>query len=140
MSLIKQTKSTKHIAPLCFQIYYKEPKLCVVIHLSEYLLRTKSYRDRDKLFLTCIKSYLSASKGTISGWCKSSIKDSGISIHRYISDSSRAAASSYVRSRGASLSTIIQSAGWKSERAFAQFYEKQIEVEVEFQNYLLQEN
>ena len=27
MSLIKQTKPTKHMAPLCFQIYNKEPKL-----------------------------------------------------------------------------------------------------------------
>ena len=35
---------------------------------------------------------------------------------------------------------MIQSAGWKSERTFTQFYEKQIEEEVEFQNYLLQEN
>ena len=57
MSLIKQTKPTKHMAPLCFQIYNKEPKLCVVTHLTEYLKRTKSYRDTDKLFLTWIKPY-----------------------------------------------------------------------------------
>ena len=140
MFLIKQTKSAKHMASLCFQIYNKEPKLCVVTHLTEYLKRTKSYRDTDKLFLSCIKLYRAASKDTISRWCKSIIKESGISIHSYTSHSSRAAASSYAKSRGASLSTIIQSAGWKSERTFAQFYEKQIEEEVEFQNYLQQEN
>ena len=140
MSLIKQTKPTKDMAPLCFQIYNKEPKLCVVTHLTEYLKRTKSYRDTDKLFLTYIKAYRAASKDTISRWFKSIIKESGISIHSYISHSSRAAVSSYAKTRGASLSTIIQSAGWKSERKFAQFYEKQIEEEVEFLNYLLQEN
>ena len=140
MSLIKQTKPTKDMAPLCFQIHNKEPKLCVVTHLSEYLKRTKSYRDTDKIFLTCIKAYRAARKDTISRWCKSIIKESGISIHSYISHSSRAAVSSYAKTRGASLSTIIQSAGWKSERTFAQFYEKQIEEEVEFLNYLLQEN
>ena len=140
MSLIKQTKPTKHMAPLCFQIYNKESMRCVVTHLTEYLKRTKSYRDTDKLFLSCIKLYRAASKDTISRWCKSIIKESGISIHSYTSHSSRAAASSYAKSRGASLSTIIQSAGWKSERTFAQFYEKQIEEEVEFQNYLQQEN
>ena len=141
MSLIKQTKPTKHMAPLCFQIYNKEPKLCVVSHLTEYLKRTKSYRDTDKLFLTYIKPYREASKDTISGWCKSIIKEGGISIiHSYISHSSRAAASSYAKSCGASLPTIIQSAGWKSERTFAQFYEKQIEEVVEFHNYLLQDN
>ena len=46
---------------------------------------------------------------------------------------SRAAASSYERSRGALLSTIIQSTGWKSEKIFAQFYDKLIKEEVEFQ-------
>ena len=139
-SPIKQTKPTKHMAPLCFQIYNNEPKLCVVSHLTEYLKRTKSYRDTDKLFLTCIKPYRAASKDTISRWCKSIIKESGISIHSYTSHLSRAAASSYAKSRGASLSTIIQSAGWKSEKIFTQFYEKQIEEEVEFHNYLLQGN
>ena len=115
MSLIKKTKLTKHMTPLCFQIYKKEPKLCVVTHLTEYLKRTKNYRDTDKLFFTCIKLYIPV---------KSIIKESGVSIHSYASHSSRAA--------------IIQSAGWKSEKQFAQFYEKQIK-EVEFQNYLLQE-
>ena len=112
-------------------------------HLTEYLKRTKSYRDTHKLFLSCIKLYRAASKDTISRWCESIIKESGISIHSYTSShSSRTAASSYVNGCGASLSTTIQSAGWKSERTFARFYEKQIEeqTKVDFQNYLLQEN
>ena len=57
MFLFKQTKPTKDMAPLCFQIYNKEPKLCVVTRLTGYLKRTKSYRDIDKLFLTCIKPF-----------------------------------------------------------------------------------
>ena len=48
MFLIQQTKPTKHIAPVYFQIYNKEPHLCVVTHLTEYVKRTKSYRDTDK--------------------------------------------------------------------------------------------
>ena len=36
MPLIKQTKPTKHMAPLCFQIYNKESRFCVVTHLTEY--------------------------------------------------------------------------------------------------------
>ena len=90
-------------------------------HLTEYLKRTKSYRNTDKLFLTCIKPYRAASKDTISRWCKSIIKESVISIHSYTSHSSRAAASSYAKSRGALFSTIIQSTGWKSKRTFPQF-------------------
>ena len=121
MSLTKQTKPTKHMAPLCLQIYNKEPKLCVVTHLTEYLKRTKSYKDTKKLFLTCIKPYREASKDTISRWCKSITKESGISTHSYTSHSSRAAASSHAKTGGASLSKIVQSVGWKSERTFARF-------------------
>ena len=36
MPLIKQTKPTKHMVPLCFQIYNKESRFCVVTHLTEY--------------------------------------------------------------------------------------------------------
>ena len=121
MSLTKQTKPTKHMAPLCLQIYNKEPKLCVVTHLTEYLERRKSYKDTKKLFLTCIKPFREASKDTISMWCKSITKESGISTHSYTSHSSRAAASSYAKTGGASLSKIVQSVGWKSERTFARF-------------------
>ena len=129
MSLIKQTKPTKHMARLCFQTYSKEPKLCVVSHLTEYLKRTKSYRDTDKLFLTCIKPYRAASKETTSRWCKSIIKESGISIHSYTSHSS--------------WSIVIHNnreCRLGSERTFGQFYDKQIEEEVEFQSYLLLED
>ena len=69
MSLIKPTKGTKHMVPLYFQKYKKEPKLCVVSHLTEYLKRTKSYRNTDKLILVCIKPYRAASKDSISRWC-----------------------------------------------------------------------
>ena len=106
MSLIKQTKLTKHMATLCPQASNKEPSFCVVSRLTEYLKRTKSYIDAEKLLLTYIKPF---------------INESGISIRNYTSHSSRAAALSYAKSRGVSLSIIIQSADWKSERTFAQF-------------------
>ena len=82
------------MAPLCFQAYNKEPKVCVVSHPTEYLKRTKGYRDTEKLFLTCIKPYKAAGKDTIFRSCKSVIKECGISIHSYTSHSSRGAASS----------------------------------------------
>ena len=65
MSLIKQTKPKKHIAPLYFQTYNKEPKFCVMSHLTGYIKRTKSYRTTNKLFLNCIKPYRAAGKDTI---------------------------------------------------------------------------
>ena len=106
MSLLKQTEPTKHIGPLFFQTYKKEPKLYFVGHLTEYLKRIKSYRDTDKL-LTCIKPYRAASMDTISRWCKSINKDNAISIHNYTFHSAIAVALSYVKSHEASLLTII---------------------------------
>ena len=50
MCLIKQTEPPKHVAPLCFQRYNKEQKLCAVSHLTEYLKRAKSYSDTDHFF------------------------------------------------------------------------------------------
>ena len=107
MPLFKQTELTKHIGPLFFQTYKKEPKLYFVGHLTEYLKIIKSYRDTDKLFLTWIKPYRAASMDTISRWCKSINKGNAVSIHNYTSHSARAVALSYVKSREASLSTII---------------------------------
>ena len=98
MSLIKQIKLTKHMAPLCFQTYNKESKLYIVSHLTEYLKRTKSFGNTDKLFLTCSKPYRAASKDTTSRWCKSIMKESSISIYNYTSHSSRDVASSYPKS------------------------------------------
>ena len=76
MSLLKQTNPAKHMAPLCFQRYHKEPQLCVASQLTVYLKTTKSYRDTGKLSLTCTKPYRAASKDIISRWCKSIIKQS----------------------------------------------------------------
>ena len=90
-----------------------------------------------KCICDMIRTY---NQNTISRLCKFLIRGSDISIHNYTSHSSRAAASSHAKSHGALLSTIIHSAGWKSERTLAQFYDIQIQEEVEFQNYLLQGN
>ena len=41
MSVIKKTKPTTRMTPLCFQSYYKEPKLCAVSHATKYLKEQK---------------------------------------------------------------------------------------------------
>ena len=109
MSMFKQTKLTRYMAPMFFQTYKKEPKLYVESHLIEHLkrIKIKSYRDTDKLFLTCMKPYRAASMDIISRWRKSINTENAITIQNYTSYSARVVASSYVKSREASLSTII---------------------------------
>ena len=94
------------MAPPCFQTCNKEPKLCVVSHLTEFFYKTKSYRVTGKSFLSCIDPYRAVIKDAISRWCKSIIKESGISVNYYTSYSSADAASSYVKFWGALLSQL----------------------------------
>ena len=111
MSIIKQTKPAKHMTHRSFHRYNKEPKIRAASHPAEYLKRTKGYKDTEKFFSTCIKPCRAPSKNDISSWRKSIIKESGTSIYNYISNLSRATDLFYVKSCGASLSTIIQDAG-----------------------------
>ena len=71
-------------------------ELQVTRDLAEYVKKkTEAFRKTNNLFLTCIKPQMAATKDIVSRWCKSLLKDSGINIDNYSSQSSRAAASSY---------------------------------------------
>ena len=74
--------------------------------------------------LTCREPYKAATKNTVSRWCKSLPKDSGINIDNYSSHLPSAAASPYAKSHGASISTIIRSTVWASKKTFGRFYNK----------------
>ena len=43
MFVIKQSKTTKRMEPFSFMVYDKEPELCVIRHLTEYLERTQDF-------------------------------------------------------------------------------------------------
>ena len=55
---------------------------------------------------------------------------SDIDIQKYSTHSTRSAASTTAKSMGTSLKNI-KCAGWKSEKTFAQHYDKQIEEELD---------
>ena len=67
----------------------------------------------------------------MSRWCKTVIELSGIDIQKYSTHSTRSAASSKAKSMGTLLKNI-KCAGWKSEKIFAQHYDKHIEEELDF--------
>ena len=124
---IKQTRPGKHMKPLEFRVYLREPKLCVVENLKEYLKKTQSYRKVYPLFISYQKPYGAVTKDTIARWCKHTLREAGIDIDKYSSHSSRSAASSYAAAKGLSLKKISAAAGWSRERTFAQYYKKDIE-------------
>ena len=123
MSKIKQTRPGTHMAPLEFEAYSKEPKLCVLNTLNAYLLKTLKLRTKSKLFISYIKPHLPVSKDTIARWCKDVMKVSGIDITRYTTHSCRSAVASKAKSAGVPINKIMECAGWKSDH-------KKIEMDV----------
>ena len=91
--------------------YNKEPNLFVVRHSAEYLKRRQAFRKARNLFsVYIIKPDRAAAKVTASWCCKSLLKDSGKNIDNYSPHSSKFAASSYAKSYGVSIYTIMRSA------------------------------
>ena len=111
MSKIKQTRIGKHMAPLKFRCYNQDLKLCVVTHMETYLRKTKLSRKSQSLFISYAKPHSAVGKKTISRWCRNLLMESGIDMCKYSSHSSRSAASSKAKQRGATLQQITTSAG-----------------------------
>ena len=130
MQKIRQSKPGNYIYPLSFKTYPKDSKLCVVAHLKRYIELTQDLKSSGKLFISYMKPHQAISKDTISRWCKTVMELSGIDLQKYSTLSTRSAASSKAKSMGTLLKNI-KYAGWKSEKTFAQHYNKQIEEELD---------
>lgn len=122
---LKQTRKGHHLAPLKFRVYDKEPKLCVITNLTEYLKKTQDKRTDAALFISSQKPYRQVSKDTVSRWVKEMMTNAGID-QNFVSHSSRSAASSYAKTKGVSLREICDACGWSNEKTFAIHYQKEI--------------
>ena len=122
---LKQTRIGHHLAPLKFKVYNKEPKLCVITNLTEYLRKTLHKRTDAALFISYQKPHKAVSKDTISRWVKEMMTNAGIHPN-FVSHSSRSAASSYAKTKGVSLRDICDACGWSNEKTFATHYQKDI--------------
>ena len=125
-STLKQTRHGHHLKPLEFQIYAKEPKLCVIENLTQYLKKTSKVRQEKQLFISYQKPHRGVSKDSIARWCKEVMTNAGIDMTSFVSHSSRSAASSYAHAKGASLKDICAACGWATEKTFALHYKKRI--------------
>ena len=126
--LLKQSKPGKHIDMMEFKAYAKDPKLCIVKTLSEYLDRTKHIRNSEKLLISTMKPFKAVSKSTVSRWVKLVLIKAGIDP-TFGPHSTRAASTSKAKLQGIPLETIMKTAGWSSRSVFAKYYEKPLQVE-----------
>ena len=103
MQKIKQSRPGKHMKPLIFKCSLQEPKLCVVSNLKSYINRTKHLQKDCALFISYIAPFRCVTKDTICRWCKDILRLFGIDINLYTTHSSRAAASSFAKTKGISI-------------------------------------
>ena len=69
---VKQTRSGTHVHDLVFQAYFKDPGLCIVECLQEYVIRTKHLRGEEtQLLISFVKPHKAVSIDTTARWVKS---------------------------------------------------------------------
>lgn len=124
--LLKTTKPGKPRTKLEFQSYDKDPSLCVVRYLSEYLNRTSDKRKDQKLLISYQKPHKAISKDTVGRWLKMVLKCAGIDTAIFGAHSTRAASTSAAEAHKVPITTIMEGAGWSSENTFMKFYKKPI--------------
>lgn len=127
-SLLKQSRSGKHLHPIEFISYPVNDKLCVVTTLKEYIARSKPFRTDDQLFLSYKKPHKKVSKETIARWIRTTLNRAGINTNKFKPHSTRSASTSAAAATGASINCIMKAAGWSQESTFRKFYNKEVNV------------
>ena len=73
-------------------------------------------------------------------WVNDTMSSAGIDIHKYVTHSCRAAASSFAFNKNIPLKTIMDSCGWSSAATFANHYKKTIVETLTIGERILQSN
>ena len=134
-ALLKSSRPGSHLKPIIIPAFPDDKTLCLVSVFSEYVKRTKTLRKTQKLIVTYSKPHSHASKCTLSKWIKDVLKLSGIDISQYKSHSTRSASTSAAKKAGASVSAIMNAAGWTQESTFRKFYDKPVTIETYEDNF-----
>ena len=103
--------------------------LCPVKTLKFYMEMTKPYRISEghhKLFLSHLNPHKSVTNDTIRRWLKTALKRCGVNTADFQGHSIRAASSSYAKSKGASISEIMNLGGWSNQSTWQKHYHFEI--------------
>ncbi len=124
-TLLKQSKAGKHILPIELLAFKENENLCIINVLKEYLTRTEKIRIGDFLLISWRKPHKKVTKDTISRWIKETMTRSGINTETFQAHSTRAASTSAVVKKGASMRCILEAGGWSAESTFTKYYRKE---------------
>jgi len=110
--------------PDTFYAAYDDPKLCVVTHLKEYVLRTSSLRDSlsTALVISHIKPHRQVSSPTIARWMLYMMSRAGLDTVKYKAHSTRSASTTKATERGVTFDQLQKCANWTNQSTFQKFY------------------
>lgn len=86
-----------------------------MIHLKEYIVKTKALRKGSQLFIGYVKPHVPVPRQTFSCWVKSALAGTGVDTDKYSSHSTHAESCSAAAKWGVCLQTILKAAGWTNE-------------------------
>ena len=119
-------KTSRRGHTFVFQVeHYNNECLCAYHTLLFYLEKTKSIR-LSRLLLISYQTYKNVSTSTIARWLRCVLEMSGIDISTFKAHSYRGAAVSAAYRKGCSLSKILSTADWSSDKNFKRFYNRQV--------------
>ena len=97
-------------------------------------------KGADQLIVSFCQPHKPICRDTLARWTLWVLKEAGIDIAEYCSHSTRGASASAAKRPGASLNLIMKQVGWRNEDPFAQFYNKELEQELNLVDQMLLQN
>ena len=134
-TLAKLTKSRRRGKPPLKMVIHEFPentRLCVLLTLKAYLLRTKNFRertprsDRSQLLLSFVEPHKAVVSCTIAGWLVKLMTEAGIDTETFRAHSVRGASTSKAAAKGLSCKEILAMAKWKREATFYKHYHRTV--------------
>ena len=132
---LKTTRPGHHLSPIELKTF-KDSELCVAAHLKQYIKMTASFRNAgtNQSLLSFVQPHKPISTSTLSRWCVTVMKESGVNVNTFGSHSYtfsfihiRSASTSKCKISGLSFKEIAKSAGWSNEKTFVKLYDKPIQ-------------
>ena len=136
--LQKHDRPGLHTNLVKIKAFPHDKALCPYLILEEYLARTKSIRGyQEQLLISYIKPHKQVSRDTIKRWLHTMMKCAGIDIEMYGPYSTRSASVSKAARINMPINQIMLTAGWTIESTFQKFYHKEIAMEQQYEDMIL---
>ncbi|KAM8971981.1 uncharacterized protein RCH25_017586 [Pelodytes ibericus] len=118
----RRTKTS--ITSVFYPAFPRNPKLCPVLCLKEYELRTLPFRtqSRPELFLALRRTHSPISTTSLARWIKWVLTEAGVDTTVFTPHSTRGAMASKAFTLGCRLEDLLKAADWSRESTFKEFY------------------